>query len=291
MRIVSLLVLSLAVCAGVIVSGGDAVRAAGTPLYYVSLGDSLSVGEQPDKAGQGIVTDEGFSDQLFTLLRARMPGLQLVKLGCPGETTGTMLDGTHCAYPRGSQLAEAVAFLEANRPSIAYVTISVGANDALACASDDAIDVACATGVFDAVPRNLAMILGAIRAAAGPGVPVAGMTLYNTLLRGWLDGPAGQQQAREMAPLAALYSRTLADAYRSGGALVADVAAAFDSEDFTTIVDVPGFGGLPLNVARICTWTWLCVPPPVGPNIHANREGYGVIAQVFAAAFGLSSPS
>ena len=35
---------------------------------------------------------------------------------------------------------------------------------------------------------------------------------------------------------------------------------------------------IPQNVALICLWTYMCVPGPVGPNIHANPTGYGVIA-------------
>ena len=58
---------------------------------------------------------------------------------------------------------------------------------------------------------------------------------------------------------------------------MADVAAAFQSGDFTI---VPGFG-IPLNVLLICQWTWMCVPPPQGPNIHPNAIGYGVIAETF----------
>jgi hypothetical protein len=38
-----------------------------------------------------------------------------------------------------------------------------------------------------------------------------------------------------------------------------------------------------LNVAVICQLTYMCAPPPVGPNIHANRIGYSVIAATFAA--------
>jgi hypothetical protein len=42
-----------------------------------------------------------------------------------------------------------------------------------------------------------------------------------------------------------------------------------------TLVD-----GIPLNVERICEWTWMC---SVG-NIHANDDCYGVIAQAFEDA-------
>jgi hypothetical protein len=38
---------------------------------------------------------------------------------------------------------------------------------------------------------------------------------------------------------------------------------------------------VPRNVERICKYTWMCVPRPVGPNIHANTAGYGVIANTF----------
>jgi len=36
-------------------------------------------------------------------------------------------------------------------------------------------------------------------------------------------------------------------------------------------------------VARICQWTWMCAPAPLGPDIHANTAGYGVIAKAFEA--------
>jgi hypothetical protein len=62
---------------------------------------------------------------------------------------------------------------------------------------------------------------------------------------------------------------------RLGGFRVADVAGAFATTD-TTLVD-----GRPVNVTRICAWTWMCAPAPLGPDIHANRAGYAVIARAF----------
>ena len=89
--------------------------AAHAPHYYVALGDSLSVGVQPDATGVNRGSDEGYPDQLHALLRTTVPRLRLVKLGCSGETTLTMMDGGVCRYPKGSQLAEAVAFLAHDR--------------------------------------------------------------------------------------------------------------------------------------------------------------------------------
>ena len=45
------------------------------PLYYVALGDSLSVGVQPDATGMNRASDEGYPDQLHALLRTTMPHL------------------------------------------------------------------------------------------------------------------------------------------------------------------------------------------------------------------------
>ena len=73
--------------------------------------------------------------------------------------------------------------------------------------------------------------------------------------------------------------------YRLAGFRVADVAGAFDTAKFTPTVPLPGAGNVPLNVARICAWTYMCAPAPVGPNIHATPAGYQVLAAAFAAQF------
>jgi len=41
--------------------------------------------------------------------------------------------------------------------------------------------------------------------------------------------------------------------------------------------------GLPVNVVLVCQGTWMCTPPPLGPDIHPNRLGYFVIALTLAA--------
>jgi hypothetical protein len=52
-----------------------------------------------------------------------------------------------------------------------------------------------------------------------------------------------------------------------------------------SIVNVFGaFGGAATPNPNICTYTWMCTPPPVGPNIHPTDQGYSVIANTFAAA-------
>ncbi len=40
-------------------------------------------------------------------------------------------------------------------------------------------------------------------------------------------------------------------------------------------------------VVHACTLIWICTGPPLGPDIHANSDGYGVIAETFAAVLGV----
>jgi lysophospholipase L1-like esterase len=251
-------------------------------LYYLSLGDSLAAGVQPigDPANR-FRTDCGYADQLHRAIRDDLPALEHVKLGCPGESTTTMIHGGICSYPHGSQLDEAVSFLHAHREFVAFVTIDLGAND-FACN-----DLPCFPAGVASIQQNLPAILAALREAAGPDVPIVGMTLYDPLLAAWFLGPDGEAFARlsvdaGFIPLNGL----LTGIFQAGGADLADVATAFSTTDFDTLVPLPDVGTVPLNVVRICQWTWACAPAPIGPDNHANAAGYAVIAATFAATLG-----
>ena len=104
----------------------------------------------------------------------------------------------------------------------------------------------------------------------------------------WLLGPDGQTSARLAAEDIVLFNDMIGGAYRRFGARVADVGKAFASADITPIVDSPIFGQVPIAVARICQWTWVCAPAPIGPDVHGNTEGYGVMADVFYRAINAS---
>jgi len=247
-------------------------------VFYLSVGTSLSVGIQPNRAGQNRPTKEGYPDQLYAALSQTRPNLRRVKLGCSGETTVTMIFGGICDYKEGSQLAEAVRFLHDHQGSVALVTIDMGANDIEPCGSlSGAAQQLCIITALGNVSVNLPTILGALRAAAGPGVRIVGMNYYNPFLASWFQDPA---LATASAQLQSTFNFLLELIYTNPafGVPVADVAEAFFSTDFTP---VPEAGGIPRNVLVICQLTWMCAPPPVGPNIHANADGYGVIAEAF----------
>ena len=258
--------------------------------YYLALGDSLSQGVQPDAAGTSVPTGQGYPDQLYVVLHRSQPALQLVKLGCPSETTATMIHGGICRYRGGSQLAAAVAFLSAHRGHVVLVTIDIGANDPEDCGSGAGLRAltACIGTNLPKAIGNLGTILTRLRAAAGPDVRMVGMSYYLPALAEWRQGTLGQGVAWVSERLAAGYNDLLNRAYTTSGIRVANVFEAFETSDFGNRVAVPGVGTVPRNVARICQWTWACASPPRGPNQHANQVGYGVIAQAFLSAAGLS---
>jgi lysophospholipase L1-like esterase len=259
--------------------------------YYLALGDSLSRGVQPDAAGASVETAQGYPDLVFGQLRRGRPGLRLVQLGCPGETTETMTHGGICRYPGGSQLADADAFLRAHQGHVLLVTMDIGANDPEGCFSQtDPVKVASCIGQIPGTGARVGAILTSLRAAAGPAVRIVGMNYYLPALAEWRDGILGHVIAEVSERLAVAFNDELDQAYGQAGAGVADVFGAFGTTDFGDQVTLPGLGSLPRNVARVCEWTWECAPSPRGPNQHANPAGYRVIATAILKAANLGQP-
>jgi lysophospholipase L1-like esterase len=275
----------VATVAGVLAPIGQAPAGASDPTpYYVALGDSLSQGVQPNALGQSVETSHGYADDLYAVYKHQVPGLQLEKLGCPGETSTSMLtgSGSPCTYTAGSQLAQAVAFISTHH--VVLVTLDIGANDVDGCVAGGSVNEGCiATGLAN-IAGSLPPILYALRAAAGASVPIVGMNYYDPFLAFWLQGAAGQALATSSVGLAALLNGSvLGPIYSAFGDPVADVQSAFQTTNFTPLPII----ALPVNVALICALTWMCAPPPVGPNIHANVFGYSVITGAFIAKIGL----
>jgi lysophospholipase L1-like esterase len=277
-----------------------AAAQAAKPKYYLALGDSLSVGVQPNSAGKSVETQHGYTNQLFASKRRSIPGLRLYSLGCGGEDTASMLGTgpkTFCQYTgdhrigyskrrRGSQIAAAEKFLREHRGQVAFVTIDIGANDVDGCATGGAVNVACLNAGIASIKNNIPKISKRLRAAAGRSVTIVGMTLYDPFLALYFD-PNTRGIAVASPGLAKQVNQSITNGHkRNGVTRVADVSKAF-STDVTTPVTYSGPltnnqpQQVPRNVERICQYTWMCVRPPVGPNIHANATGYGVIANTF----------
>jgi lysophospholipase L1-like esterase len=260
--------------------------------YYVSLGTSLSVGVQPNGVGLTLPTNDGYSDQLFDSIRPAFEAtgnreLRLIKLGCPGETLDDFVNGGSCIYIAGSQLDAAVDFLEDNAGKIHLVTIDMGGNDFRnADCIEATVDFDCVNTVSLQIAADLAAALATLGTAAGAGTTVVGMNYYNPYLSSWLEDAAGQALAVESAQAATILNGLLGTTYATAGMPVADVADAFNSDDFVTMVPttLPAPNdNLPLSVANICDFTYQCDPDPVGPDIHANNAGYALIAATLEA--------
>jgi lysophospholipase L1-like esterase len=269
--------------AGLLAAGAlaavPAVMSQAVPVhYYVSLGDSLSVGYQP---GLGDTT-QGFSEDVFAALHARDASLVLVKLGCSGETTGTMINGGKCTdgrYTTGSQLGDAVAFLSANKANVKHLTIDIGANDVDGCAPGGSIDAACIAQGAKTITQNLNTILAALKKADG-GLPQSeGMAYYDPFLQFWLSGPQGQAVAAASVTALAGINLDESTLYTSYHFKVADVFTKYKTAQFTPYVNTPPYGKIPMNVSKICTWTYMCSVQ----NIHPNPTGYQQIANAFLA--------
>jgi lysophospholipase L1-like esterase len=249
--------------------------------YYLALGDSLASGVQPNASGQSVVTSQGYASDIAADLQERDGDLKFVNLSCPGETTATMLNGG-CPFPHSyaDQTDAAVAFLAAHHHARILVTVDIGANDIDGCATTG-IDPVCVAKGLGTIAVDLPRILAKLKAAAGPRTEFAAMNYYDPFLAAWLTGSAGQAVATGSVALSGTFNGELAAAYSAFGIPVADVSGSFDTTDFTPVVPLTPTVSAPLNVARICQWTWMCAPAPVGPNIHANATGYREIAATF----------
>jgi hypothetical protein len=65
-------------------SGTAAANPPPATTYHLALGDSLAF---------GYPSGVGYADDLEKVLQFSSPGIQLIKLGCPGEFTVTMING------------------------------------------------------------------------------------------------------------------------------------------------------------------------------------------------------
>ncbi len=283
--------------------GASRPTATGNGPYYLSLGDSLSVGFQPSRHHpSGADTTKGYVDDLFKAYGSEIPGLQEEKLGCPGETSVSMATGTGspclAAYEAAgfsSQLAEAESFIETH--DVAFITMDIGANDVDGCASDvgnePAVDSCVASGI-STINSNLPTILSGLESADTQGAAIYGMNYYDPFLALYLEapytGPSGF--AEQSVTLAQDLNNALASDYGAASTpvQVANVASTFNT--FATTVPSTytpkapaNFGSLsdPLNVQAICTYTWECT---TYENIHANKAGYQAIATSFEATIG-----
>jgi len=259
--------------------------------FYVSLGDSYSIGYQPGPPGQlGTGTTDGYANQLPKLARKRGYKLKLVNFGCGGETTTSILERTTACivgppegqpvYTGQTQAAAAEAFLKKHRGVVKLVTVSIGGNDVTVCANSPDPG-GCVTEALERLRANLATLVQRLRGAAGKRVKIVGLTYPDVILGLWVTG---NENDRNLASASVVVFRDLINPalkqqYESVGGVFVDVTAATDAYfplDQTTVL--PPYGELPIAVATVCRISYYCELR----DIHLKPEGYLEMAKLIA---------
>ncbi len=264
------------------------LRTSANTTYYVSLGDSYSVGYQP-----GIGASTGYTGYV-----AKKTHLTLVNFGCAGATATSILQTVSCPeilpntagavpYPHTTQAAAAEAFLRAHRGHIGLITVSIGGNDVTACATESD-PITCVGKAVIGVALNVVSLARALRAAAGPNVPLIGLTYPDVILGSYVypsQPPTAVRISLAQASVPAfklLLNPALSRSYASGRGVLVDVTKATGAyTPLTTTTTLAPYGAVPVAVAKVCTLTWYCKEG----NIHATTQGYAFIGQLVAARY------
>jgi len=267
---------------------GGAGAASTSPTYYVSLGDSYSVGYQP-----GLGATPG-----YTGVVAHFTHFKLVNFGCAGATTVSIIDQKGCPlvlphtaggvkYPKTTQAQAAESFLSAHKGHIGLITVSISGNDVTACAAK-ADPLPCVNAAVGHITSNVTALAVGLRAAAGPHVPIIGLTYPDVILGVWVypKSPASAT-AQTLAGLSVTAFQTvinpaLEKAYGTVDGGFVDVTAATGAyTPLTTTEAYPPYGTIPTAVGDVCTYSWFCKKG----NIHATTKGYDLIGQLVTAQY------
>lgn len=243
--------------------------------FYLDVGASSSLGIQAIPG-----RNNGYANDLVRLDAARGVALSLKEVGCPGETTASILlrgpqshvrlMESRCYHGGPGQLAQATSFLKSHFDQVGLVTVDSGFNDVRTCLNTTTVNQSCFESNLSTVRLDLPILLSNLRRAAGPRVHFVGLEYADPFLQHYLSGPQGRAQAvlslRDMTAL----NLVLATDYAHAGMAVANIPAAYDSLDSTTSTLAP-YGAIPLNVKQVCLMTWMCT---TAHDDHANDLGY-----------------
>ena len=273
-RYVPLLLALLTSAAVLVVLPGAAQASKARTTYYVSVGDSYSVGFQPT-----LGATSGYTGYV-----AKKTHLTLVNFGCPDilpHTAGAV------PYPMTTQAAAAEAFITAHRGHIGLITVSIGGNDVTACGAA-ANPIPCVGTAVAGIKANVATLATGLRSAAGPKVPIIGLTYPDVILGEYvypsLPATAARISLAKLSVVAfkSIINPALTTAYAAVGGVLVDVTAATGAyTPLTRTEQLSPYGTVPVAVARVCTLTWYCKQG----NIHATTKGYALIGRLVAARY------
>ncbi len=256
--------------------------------FYLDIGASSSRGFEPSgRPGlngaptYGVATRRGYSNDLVAL-EAPHVTLDLTEIGCPGETSVTMVGlEDHCYRMPTTQMSIALNYLAQRRDEVGVVTIDIGFNDLRPCISQPEVNMVCARKALDDVRENMPEVLAKLKSAAGPRVHFVGLTYADPFLAYYLKGAAGRLDAAQTLVEMTRLNTILVAAYVRAGMDHDDLPVVVKSAD-TSPVKLTADVVVPKDVQEICATTWMCRVSPWGPDDHPNDAGYRVIAQAIA---------
>jgi lysophospholipase L1-like esterase len=259
--------------------------------FYVSVGDSYAAGYQPSATGKtGVTSTTGFVYRLASEATVHGSGLTVVNFACAGATTTSLLNQNGCGpgrlgpgaanYPTTTQTKAATDFIAAHRQDVGLVSVSISGNDVTACGKVAAADVAgCLTTALVKVKANLATFLTQLRAAAGPDIPIVGITYPDVILGAYVGTASTGKTLAQLSVTAfrSLINPALKAEYDAIGATFVDVTAATDAYvPFTQTTTLAPYGTVPVAVAKVCQLTFYCQ----FHDIHPHDAGYQLIADL-----------
>ncbi len=303
------LFMSALVAAGVVGVGlvatpgvSQAKKAEAPTPYYLSLGDSYSIGYQPNAPGTG--GTPGYTAYVAGKLK-----MDLENFGCGGATTTSILSSVGCfdpaatnavAYPTTTQEQGALDFIEApaNFGLVKLVTVSIGGNDITGCVSagTESAIVTCVLTNAAAAEANIKILAGdlstALDANGDSSARIMGLTYPDVILGQYVNpgGTLGQQLAGlSVTAFDAYVNPDFNAAYTSvtDGSFVNVTKAKYkkategDSTPLGELTPLAPYGKVPRAVWEICTITWYCQEQ----NIHANTLGYEFIGKLVTATY------
>jgi hypothetical protein len=254
--------------------------------FYLDIGASSSLGTQPDgvRAHNGHRTKSGYSDDLVSYEARHSMALTMREIGCPGETVQSMLGQLKdaCYTLPNTQLTIATNYLATHADEVGVVTLDLGFNNIRACLTATVTLTSCVQRGIVAVRNDLPIIVSRLQRAAGAHVHFVGLGYGDPFLAYYLQGPTGRVLAQQSLNAMNQLNSVLQEVYNGRHVAMANVAAGYRSSS-TQLVTTPSHGVVPENVAQSCTWTWMCTPPPFGPDDHPNNAGYQIIANAIIA--------
>ncbi len=297
----SILVAGLVAVVGLALTPGFSQAAKSPPKYYLSLGDSYSVGFQP---GMGATAG-------YTAYVAKKAKDQLENFGCGGATSTSIVTAIGCLesgfgpvaasdavpYPTTTQEQAAIDFINAHPGQVGLITVSIGGNDVTSCASASNT-VACVLAASSTIKTNVTKLVGDLKTALAANsdatANIVGLTYPDVILGDYVF-PAGSPDVSlanlSVTAFDSLINPALKAVYTSvaGGSFVNvtsapyKLATAGDDTPLTTTAKLKPYGVIPVAVWEICKLTYYCS----SGNIHANTKGYTFIGKLVVADLGI----